>query len=215
MTEGFEEGLADIRVRTHAMAERVERAFRLAAAGFDWSDSERVARAREEVRGVGRDAEGITAALVALAAGCSAEERTRVESHLGVVSRLARIGDCLDDFCESTAVKIGEGLLFSDNAIKEIEDLHAGTGALIDRAVLSLGAGNDGLARRVAEEGRGVERMIERIGAEHERRLASGTCAVRSSALFLELLEALRGIASHAVGLAAAGARGTPDAPAD
>ena len=62
------------------------------------------------------------------------------------------------------------------------------------------------------EEGRLVERMIERIGAAHEKRLAAGACAVRSSALFLEFLEALRGIAAHAVGLALAAARGSVDA---
>ena len=48
-------------------------------------------------------------------------------------------------------------------------------------AVLAFTAGDTGLSRKVAERGRAVERMIDRIGAEHEKRLASGACAVRSS----------------------------------
>jgi phosphate:Na+ symporter len=211
MREGFREGLAAARERICAMAERAERAHRLAAEGFDWSDAARVARAREEARLLAGDAEGITASLVALASAASAAEQAAVEAHLGAVSRLARIGDCLDGFCESASAKIGAGLLFSDDAIKEIEDLHAETGALIERAAASFSAGDCALARRVEEEGRLVERMIERIGAAHEKRLAAGACAVRSSALFLEFLEALRGIAAHAVGLALAAARGACD----
>lgn len=208
-SDGFREGLAGVRGRISAMAGRVESVFRLAMEGFDWSDAARVARALEAASSFGRDAEEITAALVSLAGRCSTAERALIESHLGVVGRLARIGDCVGDFCDSAAVKIGEGLLFSDKAFKEMEDLHVETGALLDRAVLSFSAGDGGLSRKVAERGRTVERMIDRIGAEHEKRLASGACAVRSSALFLELLDALRRVAAHAVGMACASARGT------
>lgn len=208
MTEGFQEGLAGIRARISAMAGRVEGAFRLAMEGFDWSDTARIARAREASSPLGKDAAEITVALVALAGRCSPEERTRVESALGAVSRLAQVAGCVGEFCASAAVKIGEGLLFSDRATKEMEDLHAETGALLARAVLAFTAADGGLSRKVAESGRGVERMIDRISAGHEKRLASGACAIRSSVLFLELLDALRGIAVHAVGMACASSRG-------
>lgn len=207
MTEGFQEGLAGIRARISAMAARVEGAFRLAMEGFDWSDAARLARAREAAAPLGKDAEEIAADLVSLAERCSPEERARVESHLGVVSRLAQVAGCVGEFCASAAVKVGEGLLFSDRASKEMEDLHADTGTLLDRAVLAFTARDGGLSRKVAERGRAVERMIDRISDEHEKRLASGACAVRSSALFLELLDALRRLAAHAVGVACASAR--------
>ena len=211
-SDGFREGLAGARGRISAMAGRVESAFRLATEGFAWSDAARITQARGAASSFGRDAEEITAALVALAERCSPAERARIESHLGVINRLAQIGSCVEGFCGSAAVKIGEGLLFSDRASKEMEDLHAETGALLDRAVLAFTAGDTGLSRKIAERGRVVERMIDRIGAEHEKRLASGACAVRGSALFLELLEALRCIAAHAVGMACASARGACDA---
>lgn len=204
----FRDELAALRGRISALAGQVEAAYRLAAEGFDWSDTARLARARGEAPALAAEAEAITAGLVALAGRSPAGERALVEAHLGVITRLAQIGSCIDGFCASAAVKIEEGLLFSDRALKEMEDLHAEVGELIRRAALAFTASDPGLSRKVAEQGRAVERTIDRIGAGHEKRLASGACAVRSSALFLELLESLKCIAAHAVAMACAAARG-------
>ena len=46
--------------------------------------------------------------------------------------------------------------------------------------------------------------MINNLSIEHEKRLISGACEIRSSAIFLDILDALRRIAGHAVALARA-----------
>ncbi len=204
----FRDDLAALRGRISALAAGVTAGFRTAMEGFDWSDAPRIDRARAGVPSIARESEEITGGLVELASRCPLGDRALVESPLGVITRLAQIGSCIEGFCDAAAVKMREGLLFSDKALKEMEDLHAETGSLLDRAVLAFTAQDAGLSRKVAEQGRAVERMIDRIGDEHEKRLASGSCAVRSSALFLELLDALRRIAGHAVGMACASARG-------
>jgi Na+/phosphate symporter len=46
--------------------------------------------------------------------------------------------------------------------------------------------------------------MINNFSIEHEKRLMSGACEIRSSAIFLDILDTLRRITGHAVTLARA-----------
>jgi phosphate:Na+ symporter len=186
------------------MAERIARVFRLAMEGFGRFRAESLRQALEGGQAVEREAERLTASLVALAGGRPDGERAGVQSDIGAVSQLKLISGCIEDFCESAMAKIKEGVLFSDDAFKEIEDLHAEVESLLHNAVQAMRGGEGNLSSTVAEKGRAVEMMINNFSIEHEKRLISGACEIRSSAIFLDILDALRRIAGHAVALARA-----------
>ena len=186
------------------MAEKIERLFRLAVEGFGRFRAESLRQALEGGQAVEREAERLTASLVALAEGRPDGERAGIQSDIGAVSQLKLVSGCIEDYCESAMAKIKEGLLFSDDAFKEIEDLHAEVDSLLHRAIQAVRGGEGGLSSTVAEKGRAVKLMISNFSIEHEKRLMSGACEIRSSAIFLDILDALRRITGHAVTLARA-----------
>jgi len=187
------------------MAEGIERLFKLAMEGFGRFCAESLRQALEGGKAVEPEAERLTASLAALAEGCPDGERAGIQSDIGTVSHLKLISGCIEDFCESAMARIKEGLLFSDDAFREIEDLHADARSLLHSAIQAVGGREGNLSSEVAERGRAVETMINNFSIEHEKRLMSGTCEIRSSAIFLDMLDALRRIAGHAVALARAG----------
>ncbi len=197
---------------TCRMADGIERLFELAMEGLGRFRAESLRRSLEGARLVDPEAERITAALVALAAGCPDGQRAGIQAEIGMVSQLKLITGCIEDLCESAMARIKEGLLFSDEAFKSIEEIHAEVLSLLHDAVQAVGAREGTPPSAAAEKGRAVEAMINNFSVEHEKRLMSGACGIRSSAIFLDILDALRRITGHAVALARACAAGAGNA---
>ncbi len=185
----------------YAIAAEVEEILRLGVDGFERfrADAPQQAIAREgKLR---KDCERLVEVLIALSEGRADEEKTVVQAHLGMLNHLEMIGSCGKDFAERVVVKVKEGLLFSDKAFKEIKDLYFEVGSLLRNSILATRNKDTALAHKVIENGRAVERLIDSFGTEHEKRLISGVCAIKSSALFLDMLDAMRRISGHAISI--------------
>ena len=193
-----EEMLRDIR----AMGDRVEEMLRLAIEGFDRFRVGAPNEAIGKAEGIEGEAARLTAALVRLSEGAGEEQITVVQLYLVVVHHLQLTGECCRELSERVVAKISEGVLFSDKAFKEIKELSAQVRSLLHGAILAFLNNDEALFREVADSGSAVEKMINDSSSEHEKRLISGVCVVRSSAIFLDMLDAFRRIAGHAVSLA-------------
>lgn len=204
--EKFLDRRAALRGEIRDMAEGIERLFRLAMDGLGHFRAGNLRQVVNGVKAVEPEADRLTASLVALAEAYSGADASEVRPCMGAVSELKLIGGCIEDFCEAAAAKIREGLLFSDDAFKDIEALHAAVDSVLHGAVRAVGGVKRGLPPEVEEKGRAVEMMIKKFSAEHEKRLMSGVCDIKSSAIFLDILDALGCIAGHAVALARAAA---------
>jgi phosphate:Na+ symporter len=190
-----------LRDEIRGMAGEIERLFRLAMEGLGCFRAGDLRQVIDKVKAVESETDRLTASLFTLSEGRSDADASDIRLCIGVVSELKLISGCIEDFCESAAARIKEGLLFSDAAFKEIEDLHVAVASILRDAVQAMGEGKRGSLPQVEEKGRAVEAVIKKIGAEHERRLMSGVCDIKSSAVFLDILDSLGGIADHAVAL--------------
>lgn len=184
-----------------AMGDTVEEMLRLIIEGFDRFRLEGPREARKQASGLEQNAERVTAELVSFSEKLGEDRKLLVRRYLGVAHHLQLIGECCRELSERVTDKIQEGVLFSDKAFKEFKDLYIEVSSLLHSAILTLGNRDERLAREVAGNGKMVEGMIDNFSSEHEKRLISGVCAVRSSALFLDMLDAMRRIAGHAVGM--------------
>ena len=194
------------------MADRVERMMTLSMEGFSRFHLESLQSALNEGRSCTDEAERLTGTLVALSTREGGEGVSGAEPLMRAVQLLRIIVDCISDFCESAMTKIREGILFSDTAFHEIDELHRGVKELLHSAAAAFRNGGEPLSRKVADEGAAVRKAIDGVSAAHEKRLISGECPVRNSAVFLDMVDALRRTALHAVALARmrGGAAGTP-----
>lgn len=200
--EGFLSRLDALRGEIRGMAEGIERLFLIAMDGLGRFRAVDLRRVIDGVKTIEPEAERLTASLVALAEGRPDAGGSGVRSCIGAVGELKLIGGSIEDFCDAAAARIKGGLFFSDEAFKEIEDLHKAVDSVLLGAVQALGSRERGPAPGVEEKGRSIEDMAGKFSAEHEERLMSGACDVKSSAIFLDILDALRRIAMHAVALA-------------
>lgn len=192
------DALAPVRESAGAMAADIESMFRMAMDGLVRFQADWIELALERGRRCGPEAERLTATLAAAGEG----ERASARGWLSIVNRLKMLGGACEDFCETALLKLREGALFSDEAFAEIERLHADVNALLHDSVRGLAEGNAASEESLEERGLAVEEKIRRSVGAHEARLIEGACAVRSSAVFLDMLDSLRRVASHAVDLA-------------
>lgn len=200
--EGFLSRRYALRGEIRGMAEGIERLFRLAMEGLGHFRAGSLRQVFDKAKAVDPEAERLMAALAALGAEGSPDAGgSEIRSCAIALSEMKLIAGCIEDFCEAAAARIKEGLLFSDDAYKEIEDLHAAVGSVLRGAVQAVGMEKRGSLGEVEEKGRAVEMMTKKFSAEHEKRLMSGACDIKSSAIFLDILDALGRIAMHAVAL--------------
>ncbi|MCX6356783.1 MAG: hypothetical protein NT045_02730, partial [Candidatus Aureabacteria bacterium] len=139
----------------------------------------------------------LAGACVDLSGSYSDAERERLRGQIAAVHQLRLAAESVVEFCDAARAQLREGLLFSDAAYREMRELQGMTGSLVRDAIQSFCEGDAGVALDMAARGAAVEREIERLTEEHERRLISGACPVRNSAVFLDMLDSLRRLTAH------------------
>lgn len=133
-----------------------------------------------------------------------AEQSRRCFEIFGFATNLEHIGDIIDEnLMELAAKKIKYRLQFSEQGLKEIEELHRN---VLDHLHIGLSvfmSGDVDVARRLIEE-KTKFRDLERAAFDsHLERLKSGlTVTLETSSLHLDVLRDLKRIHSHIVAVA-------------
>jgi Na+/phosphate symporter len=114
-----------------------------------------------------------------------------------VLTRLQLIADKLGGLSAPLEKKIKDGVLFSDKAVSQSNQLFDHQAGLLRSLLDILKTENDMLKRFVLDEGRKMIENCNHFATEHEDRLIEGLCLPQAAPIFLAILDNMRAAARH------------------
>lgn len=124
-------------------------------------------------------------------------ETDEIASAATVLSHYQKIVFDLHKLSEHTRNKNKEGILFTEKAVLELEELFRGIGNLFVHLNDLILTRNAVLVDHVLSEKKKYSQLARRFAQEHEERLIKGICLAQSSSLYLYMLDALEDILWH------------------
>jgi len=118
--------------------------------------------------------------------------------YVSVPGHIERMGDYVENIIGCTRTKIKEGILFTDKAISEINFLMERLQEVLNNTSNIILARNRIIRDYVKESATEISRSANEFSTMHEERLVEGLCMPKASPLFLDIMDALKGIAWHA-----------------
>jgi len=137
-----------------------------------------------------------------LAAKASEKQRASLIRLQSALTHLKMVGDILFDLSTPIEKKMKEGILFSDKAVAQANQLFDHLTGILRSILDTLKTDNDFLKRYVMEEGQRLTQACNDFATEHEARLIEGLCLPQAAPLFLALLDGMRTIGQHAMNIA-------------
>jgi len=119
-----------------------------------------------------------------------------------VMTRLLVVGDNLEGLSVPISRKIREGVLFSNKAVVQANQLFDHEAGILRSILDVLKTNNNFLKRYVLEEGQKLVKSCNDFATEHEARLIEGVCQPQAAPLFLAMLDRLRTAGQHEVDIA-------------
>jgi Na+/phosphate symporter len=119
-----------------------------------------------------------------------------------VLTHLQMVGDNLEALSTPIGRKIKEGVLFSDKAVAQANQLFDHLTGILRSILDALKTDNEFLKRYVMEEGQRLTQSCNDFATEHEARLIEGVCLPQAAPLFLAMLNGLRNAGQHTVNIA-------------
>jgi Na+/phosphate symporter len=129
----------------------------------------------------------------------SSDEKGRewVKPYLSMVSSFDRAAYNIDGIVDRLKVMIREETLFSDRAIKEVNDIFQEAMDLAENLPGLIVSQDKLTAQNIGEKVRSTFKIANGFSEEHEDRLIQGICLPKSSPIYLGILESLKGILTH------------------
>jgi phosphate:Na+ symporter len=141
----------------------------------------------------------ITAQLVEFSRSASAKkDKDAAFIFTDVVGDLELIGDYCKDILERVQIKIEEKLLFSDEAVKEYEELYRRTESAIDEIACALQKDKPALVKEVLKGEGHIDKMVDEYRRRHNQRLVEGLCSPIACNMFLNMLDFTAAVYYHA-----------------
>lgn len=147
--------------------------------------------------------ESITSYLVKLSkCELSGKENNIVSSTFYIVNDIERIGDHVENIADLTLDKIGKGLKYSDEAIRELNNIYENTISALQVAI-------EAYEKRDLDKASSIYAIEENIDSAHKnfrdnhiKRLNSGLCNAYEGAMFMDLLSNFERIGDHSTNIA-------------
>lgn len=114
-----------------------------------------------------------------------------------VVGDLELIGDYCKDILERVQIKIEERLLFSDDAVKEYEELYQKTLDALDEVACALKKDDLSLVKGVLKKEEHIDSLVDKYRMRHNQRLLDGVCSPIACNMFLNILDFTAAIYYH------------------
>jgi phosphate:Na+ symporter len=195
--------IAQLKKEVKAMAElsklNFTRGVKSIIAG-DLSAKKEIFREEAEINFVNKK---IAAFLIKLSSVSStASEEQFIGSLHHVISDIERIGDYAQNFIEETEKILEKKIIFTDAALKEIENMYDKILVMFDVALDILMTNDVKKFNEVATLEDEVDEMKRTYGDNHIKRLNEGNCSVDSGAYFYAVISGLERIADHLTNIA-------------
>lgn len=145
---------------------------------------------------------GLEEELGILAEKVSPEQRATLIRLQSVLTHVQLMGDNLVELASPIGRKMKEGILFSDKAVSQANQLFDHLTGILRSILDILKTDNDFLKRYVLEEGQRLTQDCNDFATEHEARLIEGVCLPQAAPLFLALLDGMRTMAQRGVNIA-------------
>jgi Na+/phosphate symporter len=114
--------------------------------------------------------------------------------YLSIASSFDRMTYNIEGILERLKAKSQNHILFSDRAVKEVNDVFQEAMRLLGNLPSLITTQNKLLAQRIGEEVRSIFKIANGYFEEHEERLIQGICVPKSSSTYLGILESLKGV---------------------
>lgn len=126
-----------------------------------------------------------------------ARDDPHMRHYVTIPTNLLRITENIEKISELISTKIKEDLLFSDRAISEITFLLQRITDILRPTSDIILAPNSILGNYIRESEAGIVRRAIDYATLHEERLIEGLCLPKASALYINILDAIKNIAWH------------------
>ncbi|MGQ9688035.1 MAG: hypothetical protein ACUVXF_04495 [Desulfobaccales bacterium] len=140
--------------------------------------------------------------LCSLTAKMPENQRVSLIRLQSVLTHLQVIGSTLEGLSAPIARKIKDGILFSDKAVAQANQLFDRLTGILRSLLDVMKTDNEFLKRYVMEEGQGLTQACKDFATEHEARLIEGLCLPQAAPLFLALLDGVGAAGHHAIKIA-------------
>lgn len=185
----FKDAVAEMHDLIAAMIESVD----LLYTGLIYNNLKAIEEAGEALRRVEERTVPLTEEVVA-----EGKENPAAAPYVSVPSHIQRIGDNLGRVSQRLKDKVRGDVLFSDRAMTEMEYLFERTRDILMNTKDMLLARNTLAAKHIAASHTALESTANVYATHHEERLIEGICLPRASGLYLNMLDAFKGIAWQA-----------------
>ncbi len=123
--------------------------------------------------------------------------REWAKPYLSIASSFDRMTYNIEGILDRLRAKLQNHILFSDQAVKEVNDVFQEAMRLLRSLPDLITTGNKTLAQRIGEEGRSMFKIANGYSEEHEERLIQGICVPKHSPIYLGIIESLKGVMVH------------------
>ena len=127
----------------------------------------------------------------------SEKGREWAKPYLSIASSLDRMTYNIEGILDRLKAKSQSHILFSDRAVKEVNDVFQEAMRLLENLPNLITTQNKLLAQRIGEEGRSMFKIANGYSEEHEERLIQGICVPKHSPIYLGIIEYLKGVMVH------------------
>ncbi|HSB05846.1 MAG TPA: hypothetical protein VLK23_11695 [Thermodesulfobacteriota bacterium] len=175
-----------------SLSEMLEMTFQ----AFRKSTEKSIKEAEEIRQEAQRSSSELTRFLVAKSSA-AAVGKEWVKPYISIVSSFDRMGYNIDGILDRLKKRVQEQMLFTDRAVKEINDVFQEAMNLLENLPDLILTQNKLLAQQMGEKGKLILKIADQYSEEHEQRLIEGVCVPKSSPLYLDILFSLKGIIVH------------------
>ncbi|MBW1992237.1 MAG: hypothetical protein JRI59_09010 [Deltaproteobacteria bacterium] len=160
----------------------------------------------EQLRGIHREILPEVAQAIKKLEGTTTKktptERTEILKSQSILTHLQLIAERLGGLADPIEKKIRDGVLFSEKAVSQTNQLFDRQAGILRSVLDSLETDNAVLKQYVLDEGQKMVQNCIDFATEHEERLVEGLCLPQAAPLFLSILDCMSSAARHEVDIA-------------
>ena len=194
--QGGKEMEIEITQKVIVVCESLKKMLALAFDGFR-RPTERSSREAEEVKDKLHQYSSELTSFIISKSPSTEKGREWAKPYLSIASSLDRMAYNIEGILGRLGVKSQNHILFSDQAVKEVNDVFQEAMKLLENLPNLITTENKLLAQRIGEEGRAILKIANGYSEVHEERLIQGICVPKSSPIYLGMIESLKGVIVH------------------